>query len=404
MQPRFGVGEPDLDLVVEAARAPESGVERARAVGGGYDADSPRSFSPSMRERSWETRVASKLSLIMSREEAKESISSKSMIAGALAPRFVEDGAQLRLALAPELVEYLRPRDGYEVCPALVGDRPRQERLARPRRPVEEDALVRPDVELAEDLGVGYGQLDRLADQSLWSRASRRRPRSGWPARCGCPAPCRSAAATPAPPLRTLRARRSIRPSRSSCESASSRPSRVLTTSQLDRARLPCSARPCVPARVYPLGEAGDDLGGRVEVEDGAPDARAEVREDALGDGLLVHLKTAVIAHLAEGVPGVGREVVVVVDLDLTAREELLVRERYPACTSPSPPPRSAACARSTSRRRRALPPKGCSRRPRTRRRSSPRRSPEKSSRSRQSEGRSSSTKTRAEPFMPSTR
>jgi hypothetical protein len=38
---------------------------------------------PSIRERSWETRVASKLSLIMSREEAKESISSKSMIAGA---------------------------------------------------------------------------------------------------------------------------------------------------------------------------------------------------------------------------------------------------------------------------------------------------------------------------------
>jgi hypothetical protein len=38
-----------------------------------------------MRERSWETRVASKLSLIMSRDEAKESISSKRMIAGALA-------------------------------------------------------------------------------------------------------------------------------------------------------------------------------------------------------------------------------------------------------------------------------------------------------------------------------
>ena len=84
---------------------------------------------------------------------------------GRLGPRLVEDGAQLRLALAPELVEDLRPRDGYEVGPALVGDGPRQERLARPRRPVEKDALVRPDVELAEDLRVRYGQLDRLAHQ-----------------------------------------------------------------------------------------------------------------------------------------------------------------------------------------------------------------------------------------------
>src|SRR5215203_7060274 len=45
----------------------------------------PRLLSPSMRDRSCETSVASKLSLIMSRDEAKESISSKRMIAGALA-------------------------------------------------------------------------------------------------------------------------------------------------------------------------------------------------------------------------------------------------------------------------------------------------------------------------------
>src|ERR687896_488322 len=67
----------------------------------------PRSLRPSIRERSWETRVASKLSLIM----------------------------------------------------------PREERLAGPWRTVEQDAFVRPDVELAEDLGVGYGQLDRLPHQ-----------------------------------------------------------------------------------------------------------------------------------------------------------------------------------------------------------------------------------------------
>jgi hypothetical protein len=80
-------------------------------------------------------------------------------------------------------------------------------------------------------------------------------------------------------------------------------------------------------ARLYLLGQARDDLGCRVEVEDGASDARAEVREDALGDSLLVHLEGAVIAHLPEGVPGIVREVVVVVEVDLLAGEELLVRE-----------------------------------------------------------------------------
>ena len=67
-----------------------------------------------------------KLSLIMSREEAKESISSKSMMAGALERASVEDGAQPRLALAPVLVEDLRPRDRYKVGPALVRHGPRQ--------------------------------------------------------------------------------------------------------------------------------------------------------------------------------------------------------------------------------------------------------------------------------------
>jgi hypothetical protein len=80
-------------------------------------------------------------------------------------------------------------------------------------------------------------------------------------------------------------------------------------------------------SRVYLLGKAGDDLGGRVEIEDGAPDARAEVGEEAVGDRLLVHQISAVLPHPAEGVPGVVREVIVVVDVDLLAREELLVRE-----------------------------------------------------------------------------
>src|SRR3954453_22312633 len=38
----LGVREADLDLVVEAARTPERGIQRRRPVGGGYDADSPQ--------------------------------------------------------------------------------------------------------------------------------------------------------------------------------------------------------------------------------------------------------------------------------------------------------------------------------------------------------------------------
>src|SRR5215208_4720744 len=114
-----------------------------------------------------------------------------------------------------------------------------------------------------------------------------------------------------------------MRPSLSSCKSASPRlhdfPAREVCTFPVTPG--------LIPARVYPLGEAGHYLGGRVEVQDGAPDARAEVREDTLGDRVLVHLEGGPIIHFAEGVPGVAGKMVVVVDPDLTAREELLVRE-----------------------------------------------------------------------------
>src|SRR5215203_2610192 len=49
--------------------------------------------------------------------------------------------------------------------------------------------------------------------------------------------------------------------------------------------------------------------------------------EDALHEPFLVHPEDAVLTHLAESVPGVRRGVVVVVDSDLLAREELLAGE-----------------------------------------------------------------------------
>jgi hypothetical protein len=93
--------------------------------------------------------------------------------------------------------------------------------------------------------------------------------------------------------------------------------------------------------------------------------------------------------------------VVVVVNVDLLAREELLVRElgrRAPftgGCpgallAEETPKPSKELLARD-------LLPAAYSALP------SPRKSPEKSSRSRQSSGRSRTTETRAEPFTPST-
>jgi len=96
-----------------------------------------------------------------------------------------------------------------------------------------------------------------------------------------------------------------------------------------------------LPAGVDLLGEAGHQLGGRVEVQDGTTDAGPEVGEDPLGDGVLVHLEDCVLTHLPEGVPGVLREVVVVVDPNLLAREELLVREASGRAPLPRRRPRA---------------------------------------------------------------
>src|SRR5215218_1717898 len=324
--------------MVEASRAPEGGIERAWSIGGGYDADSAQIIEPvhEGEELGDEGSLEALAHHVARRCEGVYFVEEDDR--RRFGPGLVEDGAQLRLALAPELVEDLRPRDGHEVGPALVGDGPRQERLARAWRPVEQDSLVRPDVELAEDLGVGYGQFHRLADQVYGlahpadilvagsrnvAAARRRTARRSHPRSPTPHAPCEAFdEALPVllqvslfasfPRLRDFPAREvSIFP----------------VTPGL------------IPARVYLLGEAGHYLGGRIEVQDGAPDARAEIREDTLGDCFLVHLEDGFIVHLAEGVPGVAREMVVIVDPDLTAREELLVREGTRRAPLPRGPP-----------------------------------------------------------------
>src|SRR5215211_468956 len=338
MQPRFGVGKPDLDLVVEAAGTPEGGIECARSIGGGYYADSAQVTQPvhegeELRDEGGLEALAHHVArggegVYLIEEDDRRRFGA----------RLVEDRTQLRLALTPELVEDLRPGDGHEVGPALVGDGAGEKGLTRARRPVEEDPLVRPDVEPAEYLGVGYGQLHRLADQVYGlahpadvlvagrrhvAAAGRRAARRGDARSPTAHAP-REAFDEALPVLL--------------------RGGLFASVARLDH--LPARkfsflpvAPGGVPAGVYPLGEAGHDLGGRVEVQNRAPDARAEVREYALGDGVLVHPEGGPLVHLAESVPGVIGEMVVVVDPDLTARKKLLVREGRGRAPLPRRPP-----------------------------------------------------------------
>src|SRR5918998_5779577 len=124
-----------------------------------------------------------------------------------------------------------------------------------------------------------------------------------------------------------------------------------------------------VAVRVYPLGEASQDLGYPIEIQDRTPCAGPEVREYALGEPFLVHIEDTVLAHPAEGVPGVRCRVVVVVDANLPAREELLAlklfgctpipRRRTPALLAQEatqPPEEFFAAQRDTVRRVLGLP------------------------------------------------
>src|SRR5829696_3801677 len=108
MQPGLGVGKPDLDLVVEAAGTPEGGIERARSISGGYDADSAQVTQPvhegeelgdegSLEALAHHVARGGEGVYLVEEDDRRR-----------FGARLVEDRTQLRLALAPELVEDLR--------------------------------------------------------------------------------------------------------------------------------------------------------------------------------------------------------------------------------------------------------------------------------------------------------
>ena len=72
--------------------------------------------------------------------------------------------AQVGLRLAGELGHDLRPVDEEEERARLVGHGARDERLAGPRRPVQQDAFGRLDADGLEELRVAQRQLHQLAD------------------------------------------------------------------------------------------------------------------------------------------------------------------------------------------------------------------------------------------------
>ena len=85
---------------------------------------------PSIRASNCATTRFSTSPTTRSRRGAMASISSRKMMLGALARGFVEDLAQVGLALAVELVDDLRPVDGEEAGFGLVGHGAGDQRLA----------------------------------------------------------------------------------------------------------------------------------------------------------------------------------------------------------------------------------------------------------------------------------
>ena len=100
-----------------------------------------------------------------------------------LSRRLLENLAQVRLALAVELVDDLRSVDREEVRLRLVGDGAGDQGLAAAGRAVQQDPLGRVDAQPLEDLRVAQRQLDDLADAVQLRASGRRclrRTTAGW--------------------------------------------------------------------------------------------------------------------------------------------------------------------------------------------------------------------------------
>ena len=161
------VGERDLDHAVEAPGPEQGRVEHVDAVRRGHDPDvaarvEPVHLGQELHQRPLHLGRPGGPVVRPDRPDGVDLIDEDDR-GSPLAGQREELADELR-ALAYELVDELRAGHPDEGRPRLVRDGLRDQGLARPRRPVEQDPLRRLDPDPLEDLGLGQRVLDGLAD------------------------------------------------------------------------------------------------------------------------------------------------------------------------------------------------------------------------------------------------
>mmetsp|Transcript_21570 Transcript_21570/g.31297 ORF Transcript_21570/g.31297 Transcript_21570/m.31297 type:complete len:270 (-) Transcript_21570:196-1005(-) len=163
------VGRGYLNLAVQAARAEQGGVQDVGAVGGHHHLHRAQRLKPVQLVQQLHQGT---LDLSVCGCALRETTSSNGIHlvhendAGLVVLGVPEHLANHAGRLANVLVHNRRSHHLEESGVDVGCQRPCQQRLPRPRGPVEEHALGRLDAHAVEQLGVGQGQLDHLAKLS----------------------------------------------------------------------------------------------------------------------------------------------------------------------------------------------------------------------------------------------
>ena len=157
------VGHADLDLAVEAARPAQRRIDRVGPVRRRYDDDLAPALDPvhereQLRDYALLDLARDLVALWRDRVDLVDEHDARRALLGL--PEYL---AQPLLALAVVPAHDLRAAHGRKVRVRLAGDGPCEQRLARPRRAVQQHALWGLDADLLEQLGVPHRQLDHLA-------------------------------------------------------------------------------------------------------------------------------------------------------------------------------------------------------------------------------------------------
>ena len=154
----------DVDLAVEAAKAAERRVDSVRPVRRA-DHDDGRALLEAVHERQQlrdDAALDLAVRLVALRRNRVDFVDEDDR--GRVLLRLLERLAQVRLRLARHLRHDLRPVDEEKEGAGLVGDRARNQCLARAGAAVEQHAARRLDAERLEEGRVAQRQLDHFAD------------------------------------------------------------------------------------------------------------------------------------------------------------------------------------------------------------------------------------------------